>query len=54
MVLPSHLRDHRIKLKTPITPDNTRKNPHIRQIRGFVQLVETAGIEPVEKVKKAP
>nr|DAF03548.1 MAG TPA: hypothetical protein [Caudoviricetes sp.] len=48
------MRDHRIKLKTPTNPDNTRKNPRIQQIRGFVQLVETAGIEPVEKVKKVP
>lgn len=34
------MRDHRIKLKTPVAPDKTRKNPHIRQIRGFVQLVD--------------
>lgn len=53
MILPSHLRDCRIKLKTPTNPDNTRKNPRIQQIRGFFQLVETAGIEPASENRSA-
>lgn len=53
MILTSHLRDHRIKLKTPTAPDKTRKNPRIQQIRGFVQLVETAGIEPASENRSA-
>ena len=50
MILPSHLRDCRIKLKTPTNPDNTRKNPHIQQIRGFIYLERVMGIEPIIKV----